>query len=261
MLKGINLYFSEKMPLEKRIKLVKDAGFDGVLMSYPDPEETDQKWLKKTLDGCGLKVLMIHARYDEKTLDKFWEKGEIGDMVEADYARQIANCKFFAPVDMVFHFGASKNSKFTKIGKERISRLLQIAKGKDIRVCSENLYLDDMQNEILRSFGQKNIKMCYDCGHENFLTPNAKFLENFGEYVVQTHLHNNNGQLDQHKPLDEGIIDYDIIAKRLAKLDKIPPLCLEVRKNDNRRVANFLREQKESLDKLEAKILEYKKSL
>ena len=261
MTKGINLYFSEKFPLTSRIEAIKEAGFDGVLISYPDPEKIDQNWLKDTLKANNLKIIMIHSRYDDSVLDKFWEEGEIGDRVEADYIKQIQNCKSFAPVDLVFHFIASKNAKYTEIGKKRISRMLKVANDLGVRICSENLYLADVQNSIMKDFASQNMRMCYDCGHENFLTPDAKYLDTWGQYITETHLHNNDGVTDQHKPIYDGSIDYNLIAKKFAKIDESMPLCLEVKIKDDTLSLDFLKAQKKSLDVLEAKVLEYRKEL
>lgn len=260
MLKGINLYFTDKLPLKERIKMVSKAGFDGVLISYPDPNEIDQNWLKKCLQDNNLKIIMIHSRYDESVLDKFWECGEIGDKVEKDYIDQLNNCKDFAPVHMIYHFNASKNVKYTKIGSERISRMLKVANSLGITICSENLYLDDMQTSILEDFRQENMKMCYDCGHENFLTPKANILERFGDDIVETHLHDNHGLTDEHKPIGEGNIDYDKIAQKLSKLSETLPLCLEIKRIDDRLSLDFLKAQKASLDELEKKINSYRKA-
>lgn len=259
MLKGINLYFSEKIPLVSRVEAIKKAEFDGVLISYPDPKKIDANWLKNLFEVNNLKILMIHASYNDSILDEFWKDSKIGDEVESNYIQQIKNCQTFAPIDLVFHFIASRNVEYTEIGKKRISRMLKVANSVGVRICSENLYLTDIQNSIIKDFASKNMKMCYDCGHENCLTPNANFLENLGQYIVQTHLHDNNGFVDQHKQIGDGSINYDSIAKQIAKLDKDLPLCLEVKMNDDISLLKFLKEQKKSLDNLETKILKYRK--
>lgn len=258
MIKGINLY-SSTMPYKEFLPMLNKAGFDGVLISYPDPKVYDVEDLKAEIKNNGLKIIMIHCRYDESVLDHFWQEDKIGDEVESKYINQIKNCQSFAPVDMIFHFNAKKGVRYTEIGKRRIKNILDVANKLGIRVCTENLYSYTMQARLLKDFEKDNLVMCYDCGHENFLTPYANYLTKFRRLIVQTHLHNNDGVKDLHNPINCGNIDYSKIAKKLALCKEDLPLCLEIKGLGENPSQEFLNEQKRSLDVLEDLIYNNKK--
>lgn len=99
MKKAINLYFCAKRTDEK-LRLIKNAGYDGVLLGVNEKNETmtlaEQIELMKKL---GLEISMIHCEYDESKLNHIWENSEIGDEVENELMRQIEKIKYFGEND------------------------------------------------------------------------------------------------------------------------------------------------------------------
>ena len=59
--------------------------------------------------------------------------------------------------------------------------------------------------------------MCYDTGHNNFADKQVKYLELYADKVVTLHIHDNNGEKDEHTLMKYGTIDWNRIAKQLAK--------------------------------------------
>ena len=72
--------------------------------------------------------------------------------------------------------------------------------------------------------------MCYDSGHENFLTPHANFLQKHGDRLMCVHLHDNNGLTDQHKIPFTGSVNWEYVALSLASTN-INELIGEVKLN------------------------------
>jgi sugar phosphate isomerase/epimerase len=68
-----------------------------------------------------------------------------------------------------------------------------------------------------------------DVGHANVnkLDPSL-FVENLGESLVATHIHDNNGFEDQHLPPLMGSIDWNKLVNAFSKINYRKPLILEV---------------------------------
>ena len=73
---------------------------------------------------------------------------------------------------------------------------------------------------------QTDLKLTFDIGHYNCRRGHDIFLEHF-DRVVNVHLHDNNGKMDEHKALGEGNVDLGIIPSSYKKY-----LTLEVRSVD-----------------------------
>ncbi|HIP58307.1 MAG TPA: sugar phosphate isomerase/epimerase [Archaeoglobus profundus] len=73
---------------------------------------------------------------------------------------------------------------------------------------------------------QTDLKLTFDIGHYNCRIGHDIFLEHF-DRVVNVHLHDNNGKIDEHKALGEGNVDLNIIP-----LSYRGYLTLEVRNVD-----------------------------
>jgi len=69
--------------------------------------------------------------------------------------------------------------------------------------------------QILSLVENIDCKLTFDIGHANTLGKIENFLDTLSTYIVNIHLHDNNGVNDEHLPLGEGKID---IAKTLEKI-------------------------------------------
>ncbi len=258
MTKGINLYLTKLYNQQTLIPMISKAGFESVIVVYSDIQEVGKENLKNILEQNNLQIAMIHCNYEKPWLDDFWLEGEGCDKLFNYYLEQIEEIKDFAPVDFVVHL-CNSNVPYTEVGGNRLKALINKAKEYGIRVCVENTFSQSQQIDIFNNIKDKNLTMCYDCGHENWLTKGADYISKIGGYITQTHLHNNYGTFDNHQPLRDGEIDYfDSVAKALATLSQDYNLCLEIKFIDDRFSQQFLNEMKADLDLLANKIDFYK---
>lgn len=255
MKKAINLYFCAKRTDEK-LRLIKSAGYDGVLLGVNEKNETmtlaEQIELMKKL---GLEISMIHCAYDESKLNYIWENGEIGDEVESDLLLQIEKIKDFGEnINFVIHTCGSKLCDTSEVGLSRIKRILNVCEKYNVNLCIENLYLASQVEYIFKNLKSKNLKFCYDSGHENFLTPGERLARKYSNLLAVTHIHDNHGQTDEHMIIGNGTINQDELAEDLAKAD-CQFLTAEIKyfgKNDS--AEKVLKDNLVALNKLENKI-------
>ncbi len=261
MKKAINLYFCAKNT-EEKLKLIKKAGYDGVLLGVNEQNETltlaEQIKLMKKL---GLEIAMIHCRYNQFNLNYLWEKGECGDEVENDLIQQIEKIKDFGEnINFIIHTSGNKLCKTNKVGLGRIKRILKICEKYNVNLCVENVHIASQIEYIFKNLKSKNLKFCFDSGHENFLSYGAEFAKKYADLLVATHIHDNNGLKDEHMIIGKGTINYDELAKDLARAN-FEFLTAEIKYFDEKTVAQkVLKDNLVALNELEKKIISYREN-
>lgn len=232
MKKAINLYAFGGDTKEK-LDNIKKAGFDGVFLGVYDKKET--MTLEEQVKYCnkiGLGISMIHCSYVEPKLNGFWlENSEDGDFTENDLLNQVERIKKLGVKDFVIHTNGGFDVQNTETGLARLKNILSLCEKYDINLCVENLYVDSQVEYIFNNIKSKNLTFCYDCGHDNFLTPGSTLVEKYGNLLTTTHLHDNNGKADEHLTLGMGNIEQEKLAKKLAKCN-FEYLSAEVRENN-----------------------------
>ena len=230
MRKSIALYCNAEISFEEKIRVFNSVGFDEFFTSIDDKKENicfaEQVKIQKQL---GMDGNMVHCHYYEPNLNFFWEKGQIGEDICNDYIRQIEKlggaCKNF-----VVHFNGDNGvSRQTKIGIKRIKKILKACEKYDTNLCIENLHSAEELPYIFEHINHKNLKICYDTGHKNFLTPNLQICETLGKYVAVLHIHENNGKKDEHKPLTIGGEMFKRLVKELKLVDNNIVLSAEIK--------------------------------
>ena len=77
----------------------------------------------------------------------------------------------------------------------------------------------------------ENVVFCWDCGHEACFTGGRQYMPLFGERLICTHIHDNDGVFnhDQHRlPFDGGGVNYDRFAEHIRNSSFDGALMLEV---------------------------------
>ena len=88
-------------------------------------------------------------------------------------------------------------------------------------------------------------KLTFDVGHANTLGKPEKFIKELKDHIVNVHLHDNNGENDEHLPIGNGNINFQKVLDSLGnKVLKIP-LTIECHsfsglKNDVKKLRDLL---------------------
>lgn len=253
MKKSVNLYFNNTADSARKLEAIKQLGYDEFYTGIYDKPETltfaEQIEYAKKL---GLKSSMVHCSYYEPRLNNFWLDNEQGEEVLKSYLEQIKLCKGVAK-NFVVHLNGSKESIVSEVGLRRIKALLAECEKYDINLCIENLYSAQEIPYIFKNIKHKNLKICYDIGHQNFLTPNFDVMKEYGQYVTVLHLHDNDGVKDLHNIVGTGTVNWQHFAKQMASRNDLV-LCSEVKQHDDSRFFDFLAKNLNALRVLEALI-------
>jgi len=225
--KGIMVPFFTEIPMLRRLDLIKEAGFTTFMLSLDPAHEKFTAPLREVVEHCtkiGLKISCGHAAYKDPDINTFWYEGAEGDAMEMQYTNDLLTAAKYNIKTVVFHMHFETSAPLSMVGIERLKRITKVAERLGVHIAVENLYQYDELGFIFSHIHSPNLGMCYDTGHENFLTPNADFIFKFGNRLKSSHIHDNDGITDQHKTPFTGNIDWDRIAQGFAKAN---PIALE----------------------------------
>ncbi|RLE49597.1 MAG: hypothetical protein DRJ31_04285 [Candidatus Methanomethylicota archaeon] len=108
--------------------------------------------------------------------------------------------------------------------------LLELASQRGVQIAFENLTKNTgmLKNvEEVRKLIENidDVKLSFDIGHANLVGQIRDFLENFIDFMIHAHLHDNDGIQDLHLPVGEGTIDWNYALPKLRKIKG--PLVIE----------------------------------
>ena len=215
MKKGISLFFGFKVPLEERVKMIKDAGFTHVITNADkkfDDQNGNIKEQIKLFKKYGLKVSSLHMQYDPNELPFFWEEGKRGDKLTKTLIKDVKLAKKYGFSCVVVH---CKGKKYNEIGEERLKKVLKVCEKTKIPLAIENLGHPEIFFNIFKRIKHDYLKFCYDSGHNNAYDKEFDYLTNFSDKLVALHLHDNDGTSDQHTLNKYGNINWKEIGEKL----------------------------------------------
>lgn len=197
---------------------------------------------KKMLKNFGLTLLDIHGSQGQ---EKCWYS-------ELEYQRKAGVELVINRIEMmteleaeeggalmmhfpVFHAWDKDNAavmaatrKQLDIFKRTLDDLLPVLDMHGRKIALENMWGDnwDAMDEILAEYPAQYIGICYDSGHANSKSVGGKpfdmgycqmdRLEKQKDRLEALHLHDNNGDGDQHQPPFYGNVDWERLAKIIA---------------------------------------------
>ena len=187
-----------EVPFDERYKLIKDAGFDSVMLWWSDKFGRGNGYQEdvKFARNAGLYIENIHTPvHEQNCLSSNTTEGE---NVYQTYLRCVENCYENEISTMVVHL---PNDKFpiNNLGINRLEKIINEASNKNIQIAFENI--DNLQNLalVLNRFPMKNVGFCYDsCHHINYAS-NEDLLKLYGDRLMALHLQDNGGLHNQHQ--------------------------------------------------------------
>lgn len=157
----------------------------------------------------------------------------------------------FRPRSIVFHpsydekYYVSSGRKWLENSIETWSKLLPLADQLDTRIALENVYESDPGwiGRLLDAFPPDRVGFCFDTGHFNVFsrTPLEDWMDRLGHRLVEIHLHDNRGALDEHLPVGEGTFPFEKLFLFLRERKLRPILTVEAHteKNLSKTLANI----------------------
>jgi sugar phosphate isomerase/epimerase len=230
---GIYSWFGYQMPLEQRLTMIKQAGFDTTCLWFGHEEEMVRDGqadkMPDLVRRIGLHLDNIHAPFWNHYL--LWsESGETIKKIRQELTDTLKFCGGHQIAYMVAHFGGRDFPPGNENGLKIIRELVQQAEDIGVTIAAENgeggnKYLD----YIFEQIHSKNLAFCYDSSHDNISSEfRGSALQKWGKYLVTTHLSDNLGVDDDHLLPGKGAIDWDTVLGNFPKEAYQGVLMLEV---------------------------------
>lgn len=115
--------------------------------------------------------------------------------------------------------------------RRSMDELLPVSRKLGVRLALENMASDnfDLLDRCMETWPAQEVGICYDSGHGNIAKNGLERLARQASRLLAVHLHDNDGQGDQHQPLFTGTVDWG----RLAEIFKMsgynrPAISIEV---------------------------------
>ncbi|MDR0896997.1 MAG: sugar phosphate isomerase/epimerase [Oscillospiraceae bacterium] len=221
---GMFAWFSYELPIEKRLQLIQEAGFDAVSLWWGEELRLAHPALARQM---GLAIDNIHTPFERP--NNLWLDGAAGDAYLATLMQCVWDCAALSIPTMVIHPGSMRNFvPVSQIGLDRIAKLVHEAEKNGVNLAFENLGFLDHLEAVLAAFSSKRVGFCFDSGHEHFNHPDAHCLAKYGSRLFAVHLDDNFGDNDTHLLPFDGSVNWPEIAHDLATARPLSYLTLEV---------------------------------
>ncbi len=235
---GMFSWFSYSLPIEERLQMIKQAGFDATSLWWGDENKHVQPEMARKL---GLQIDNIHTPFNNP--NDLWFDALGGE----DYLNMLISCvddcqQHSIPVAVVHITGFSKPPEITHIGMERIKRLVDFAERKGVFLAFENLNFLQHLDYVFEHIKSDYLGFCYDSGHENCFHPDADCLLRYGKRLYALHLDDNYGDADTHLLPYDGTVDWNNIREKLKHCKEVKYLTLEVDFNPNHEKSQIYKE-------------------
>ncbi|MBN2852487.1 MAG: sugar phosphate isomerase/epimerase, partial [Clostridia bacterium] len=227
---GIFLWFGYPVENKRRLKLIKEAGFDSVTLWWGD-EYTDidgDKYLLPDLArNAGLDIEHIHTPYS--FANELWNDSLDGIELMRIYNECITSCHKYDMKTAVIHAFSGRNQpEINDLGLDRIKDLCDYAAKMDVDIALENIREPSKLEKIFASITHPNLGLCYDSGHENCYSFGTDLLTTYKDRIKALHLHDNDGKDDQHRIIGEGNINWEKVKRKIEKRNYKGAVTLEV---------------------------------
>ena len=220
----------------RSLEKIRSADFENVML-----DQFGDRNLKRFITVAkevGLKVPFVHM--DCSDVSSIWtphykQKEFLG------YAQKtIEICGEQGVETVIMHPAYSEVSCApTKMGRDNVLKLLEIAKKNGVKIALENIDEKHMKHfeYLLKEIKSPDLGFCFDSGHWNLYTPEIDLLEKYGDRLIAVHIQDNIGKQqsesenhwdqDLHMLPFDGNVDFDYVAKGIAKSKYNGPLMLE----------------------------------
>jgi sugar phosphate isomerase/epimerase len=248
-------WFGDELPNKERYRLIKEAGFDGILLWWSDGFGRNVFGLGDYLSGpqiareAGLFIENIHTPVENQ--NKLWLDNLDGEALMDCYMQCATDCAEFEIPTMVVHLPNEQNP-YNALGLDRIKRIAEKAEQLGINVAMENLSNFTNLSYILDQVDSKRIGFCYDCCHHYYNYPNYDLLSMFGSRLMALHLHDYKGNRRHRLPFDD-TIDWSVAMKKIAETGYCGPTAIEAMNWDYKDLSaeEFLKEAFDRAKRLE----------
>jgi sugar phosphate isomerase/epimerase len=198
--------------------------FSGEMLDSILPEEIES--IAAVLVNSGISCT-IHAPFMD--LNPGSEERLIRESTRRRFKQVCEAAAILRPKVMVFHPGydrwryGEKQSSWLGHSLDTFGDVLAVTDTIGCTIAVENIFEEEPSTlfTLIDSFGHPRLRHCFDVGHWNlFHAPTVGLEEWFaalGAHMAEVHIHDNSGTRDDHAPVGEGNIDFELYFRLLSR--------------------------------------------
>jgi sugar phosphate isomerase/epimerase len=245
-------WFGYDVSIEDRYKLIREAGFDGVLLWWSDGFGRGTYYRDGARYARDADLIIENIHTPVQGQDNLSFDNLEGERLFNCYLQCITDCAELDIPTMVVHLPDDKYP-INDLGIDRIKRIARKAEEFDINVAMENLRNIQNVAHILDSVDSDKLGFCYDsCHHANYYSE-SDLLSHYGSRLMAIHLHDNGGARGQHQLPFDGTICWPTVMKKISETAYQGAIALEPMNwgYENLSIQEFLRKAYEKAKELE----------
>ncbi len=222
-------WFGYPLELDDRLRLIRQAGFESVLLwwAYESAYEPPIPQKCEAAARHGLSVENAHLQFEK--MNSIWLDGIEGESYSDELARLVADAGVYSVPTLVIHLTrTSTPPPFTEVGFNRFMRLVETAEKAGVRLAFENLTYVNRLYEFIRRVDSHMVGVCFDSGHNHCRHPERRVCRDFADRIFAVHLHDNDGLNDKHWIPFDGNDDWDNIRSEILASSYTGAWSLEV---------------------------------
>lgn len=210
------------------IDAIKNAGFKNVFIQWYNrdfnpTQEEQYEYIKKQ----GLNIIFAHLGY--QNINDIWLDKIEGEQLVDRYKNDIKTCKERGINLVCMHIVDGNIAPiYNEIGLTRIKAIVDYAKSINVRVCFENTKIKGYVDYIIENIIDENVGLCFDSGHYHAHFKDDLDFKKFKDRIFAIHLHDNNGEFDEHLIPFDGNLDFQKVLNNLKKCNYNGPIILEL---------------------------------
>lgn len=205
-------WFGYFMPFEERIDMIKEAGFDEVMISWEDecePYYLEKEKFPDIVRSKGLGITNIHAPFIG--YNDIWEKEPAQTRALLDtFVSFVRDCRTFEIPAVVVHTNDLDLGPYKwENGLAFFSELAEAGEKYSVNIAVENVSRQFLLKGLLDAIQADHFGMCYDSSHDYMLPcGRGKILKTYKDRIKALHLSDNDLHIDRHWIPGEGEIPF-----------------------------------------------------
>ena len=209
-------WFGYPLELFDRLRLIRDAGFQSVLLwwSVESTYEPTVPHKVETAERFGLSVENAHLQF--AGVNSLWIDGYEGEHYCAELCGLAAEAGVYGVKTLVVHLTrTAAPPPVSDVGISRFLRLAEVAERANVDLAFENLRAPEYLYEFMRRVDSPRVGVCFDSGHNHFVCPERRICRDFASRIRAVHLHDNDGTRDAHNIPGDGTVDWKRVRQEL----------------------------------------------
>lgn len=190
--------------------------------------------LIQTLQHHGLEIT-VHGPFMD--LSPGGVDRKVKEVTFERFTRTIEVAASFRPKTIVFHPGYERwkfdgdVDLWLRSSLQTWRPLVDEAAERGLTIAIENVYEETPEPllRLLKEIHSPHFRFCFDTGHYQVFSkaPISLWMKALGEYLLEVHLHDNHGEMDEHLPIGEGSFDFTELFALFSRLRLRPIFTIE----------------------------------